>query len=106
MVLVIALVTIAGAGETPRPEGEPKRETRLITNSNPADTSIPQLASNRSAGPEVPMARETNPATGPGAAAKVVAARPGRTVWMILAVLAVMLGSHWLKRLRSRSDAS
>jgi hypothetical protein len=56
------------------------------------------------------MARETNQPAAPTvsvvASASPAAAQPKSPWWIILAVLAVLAGSYFLKRLRSRSDPS
>jgi hypothetical protein len=105
-VLAFAVVKMAGAADAAKPAEDLKREAQTAANSNLVDTTRPQLAANTNVGPEVPMVRETNPAAAPVAGGAPPATRPRNTMWMILAVLAVLLGSQFLKRLRSRSGPS
>jgi len=104
--LAFTVGVMVGAADGAKPEGDLKREMPVTGNSNLADTPIPQLAPNLNVGPEVPMARETNPATAPVAETAPLAVRPRNTLWMLLAVLVVLLGGPLLKRLRSRSGPS
>jgi len=105
-VLAFAVVKMAGAANAAKPAEDLKREAQMAANSNLLDTPRPQLAANTNVGPEVPMAKETNPAAAPVAQGAPLATRPRNTMWMVLAVLAVLLGSHFLKRLRARSGPS
>ena len=104
--LAFTVAATAGAADAAKPGDHPKRETPVVANSNLTDTAIPQLAPNLNVGPEVPMARETNPAAAPVTEPAPLATRPRNTLWMILAVLVVLLGGPLLKRLRSRSGPS
>jgi hypothetical protein len=106
VLLVFTVVAMTRAAEVARPENDLKRETRVATNSNLADTALPQLAPNLKVGPEVPMARETNPAPAPVVEAVQGAAQRRKTGAMVLAVLAVVAGSYLLQRWRSRSNPS
>jgi hypothetical protein len=115
--LVLAVLTagVADAAETMKNEEGLNREaavaelTAKTANSNLVAVPIPQLSANPNTGPEVPMAREPNPpATSPATVAaptSPAAAQTRSPWWMILAVLAVLLGSYFLKRLRSRLAA-
>jgi hypothetical protein len=104
--LVFTVVAMTRAADVARPEDGLKHETRVATNSNLADTALPQLAPNLRVGPEVPMARETNPAAAPVAEGVQGAAQRRKTGAMVLAVLAVVAGSYLLQRWRSRPDPS
>jgi hypothetical protein len=104
--LACMVVVTASAADVARPEDDSKREPPLAASSNSAAKPIPQMAPNTNLGPEVPMARETNPAAAPVGQVEPLAARPRNTVRMILAVLVVLLGSHFLKRWLSRSGPS
>jgi hypothetical protein len=105
-VLAFAVVKMAGAADAAKPAEDLKRDAQTAANSNLLDTPRPQLAANLHVGPEVPMAKETNPAVAPVGGGAPPATRPRNTMWMVLAVLAVLLGSQFLKRLRSRSGPS
>ena len=104
--LLLTVVAMTRAADTATPEHDLKHEARVATNSNMADTAIPQLAPNLRAGPEVPMARETNPAAAPVVEGVPGAAQRRKTGAMVLAVLAVVAGSYLLQRWRSRSNPS
>jgi len=104
--LACTVVLMARAADLVRPQVDPKRGAQVAANSNLAAYSIPQLAPNTNRGPEVPMAPETNPAAIPTREAKPLAAQPRNPLGMILAVLAVLLGSHFLKRWLSRPGPS
>jgi hypothetical protein len=104
--LVFTVATMAGASAAAKPEDHLKREAQVAVNSNLADTAIPQLGPNLKVGPEVPMARETNLAAGPPMGAAPGAAQRRKTMWMVLAVLAVVASSYLLQRWRSRSERS
>jgi hypothetical protein len=105
-VLAAATVNLAAAADAAKPAEDLKREAQIAAQSNLSDIPRPQLSANTNVGPEVPMARETNPAAAPVARETPAAPRPRNTLWMVLAVLAVLLGSHFLKRLRSKSGPS
>ena len=105
-VLAFAVVTMAGATDVANPAENLRSEAQTAANSNLVDSARPQLAANLHVGPEVPMAEETNAAAAPVAQGAPLAARPAHTMWMVLAVLAVLLGSQFLKRLWSRSGPS
>ena len=105
-VLVFATVKMASAADAAKTAENLKPEAQIPTNSNVVDTTRPQLAPNLHVGPEVPMPKETNAAAAPVAQGEPLAAPPRNTMWMVLAVLAVLLGSQFLKRLRSRSGPS
>jgi hypothetical protein len=96
---------MAGVAGLAEPEGGLKLEKRSATNSDSAEaTPLPQLGPNLKVGPEVPMVPERAPAATPATEpAPAAAASPRRTLWMILAVLGVVVGSHLLRRLRDRS---
>jgi hypothetical protein len=87
-----------------------KREAQAAANSNSVQTPVPQLSANPHAGPEVPMARETNAPAGPTGTPVAVAtptAERSRNIWAILlAILALLAGRFILKRLRSRAGPS
>jgi hypothetical protein len=99
--LAFTAVLMADAAEVATREDGQKRETRAPTSSNLVDSALPQLAPNLKVGPEVPMARETNAAATPVSKKAPLAAQPRNTLWMILAVVALLLGRPLLKRLRS-----
>ena len=69
-------------------------------NSNSAPATVPRLAASTATGRKARMTRETNlPATAPAAPAA-----ESRKPWLVIAaVVAVMAGSHLLKRLVGRS---
>jgi hypothetical protein len=95
--LVLALLTAGMAGAA---------DTAQTANSNEVESPIPQLSVNPNAGPEVPMARETNPPAAPDATATPAVTRP-RSPWRVIpAVLAVVAGSYLLQRRRARSRPS
>ena len=88
-------------------EEDAKSEALAAANSNAVKTPLPQLAANPNTVPEVPMAREANRLAAPSvtvvAAATPAAAEPRNPWWIILAVLAVVVGSFILKRILARS---
>ena len=104
--VVFTMVVMAGAADAAKPAEDLKREAQIAANSNLLDTTRPQLGVNTNVGPEVPMAEETNPAAAPVAQGAPLATQPKNTMWMVLAVLGVLLGSQFLKHLRSRSGSS
>ena len=104
--LAFTALLMAGAADGAKTGEVLKPETREVTPTNLTDAAIPQLAPNLKVGPEVPMERETNEAATPVAQTEPPVARPGNTLWMILAVAVLLLGRPLLKRLRSRSDPS
>jgi hypothetical protein len=106
LALAFTVDAMTRAADVAKPEDGLKHEMRVATNSNLADTAIPQLGPNLRAGPEVPMARETNPAAAPVPQGVQGAAQRRKTGAMVLAVLAVVAGSYLLQRWRSRSDPS
>ncbi|MCX6923960.1 MAG: hypothetical protein NT154_12240 [Verrucomicrobia bacterium] len=105
LVFAFAAVEIAGAAEAAKPTGDLKREAGTVGRSNLAETPLPQLSPNPGTVPEVPMAREPEPAVAP-LVTPPAAAQPRKTLWMILAVLGVLLVRQLLKRFYSRSDPS
>jgi len=98
------VVVTAGAADVTKPAGDSKRETPVAANANAPDAAVPQLGPNLNAGPEVPLARETNPPAGLVVETAPSAAQPRNTLWMMLAVFVVVVGGSLLKRLRSRRD--
>jgi len=90
---------MASASDTAKTAEDLKFEA---ANSNAVESPIPQLAANTNLGPEVPMAKETNPPAAPVAAAAPAATQPRNPWWIILAVLAVVAARFVLKRLLSR----
>jgi hypothetical protein len=106
LALAFTVVAMTRAADVARPQNDLKHETRVATNSNLADAPLSHLAPNLRVGPEVPMARETNPAPAPVAEGVPGAAQQRKTAAMVLAVLAVVAASYLLQRLRSRSDPS
>jgi hypothetical protein len=105
-VLGFVVFNMASVADAAKAAEDLKREAQTAANSNSVDTTRPQLGVNTNVGPEVPMVEETKPPAAPVAQGAPLAARPRNTMWMILAVLAVLLGSQFLKRLRSRSGPS
>ena len=104
--LMFTVLAMTYAADVARPENDLKHEARVATNANSADAPLPQLAPNLRVGPEVPMARETNPAPAPNAEGVQGGAQRRKTAAMVLAVLAVVAASYLLQRLRSRSNPS
>ena len=102
-VVAVATINMASAADAAKPAGDSKSEAQIAAQSNLPDIPRPQLSANTNVGPDVPMARETNAAAAPAARETPAAPRPRNTLWMVLAVAAVLLGSHFLKRLRSKS---
>lgn len=84
-------------------EERAKREARMAANSNRVEMPQPQLSAAANTAPQVPLARETNrpapPTAAPVALATPATAEPRNPLWLILAVLAVVLGSFVVKRL-------
>ncbi len=92
-------------------EEKAKRQAKMAANSNLVVEPTPQLAAGTKDLPVVPVAKDTNAAAArpaaPVAAASPAAEQPRNPLWMILAVLAVVVGSFIVKRLlRSRLDQS
>lgn len=102
LILAFAAVMAFGGAETAL--------AGSTTNSSPERIPVPQLAANTNVGPEVPMAAEP-PTPAPQPTPRVTEATPDsaqrrKTVWMVVAVVAVVAASYVLQRLRSRSDPS
>lgn len=91
-------------------EEEARQKALMAANSNLLDTPLPQLAADPIPASERAMRQETNPPPAP-VAPPVAAATPAATEsrkpwWVIVAVLAVLLGSFLVKRLFARSEPS
>jgi hypothetical protein len=110
LALAFLAARAAGAADTPKAEEYLKREAPAAAESNAVEIPRPQLSANTNTGPELPMARETNPPAAPSVApveaATSTATQPRNPVWIILAVLGVIAARFVLKRLLSRSRPS
>jgi hypothetical protein len=91
-------------------EEKAKREARMAASSNVVAEPTPQLSADSKTAPLVPLAHEAKTPP-PAQALPVAEATPAadqrkRTIWMILAILAVFVVSFLLKRRRSGSGQS
>jgi hypothetical protein len=105
LIFAFATVKTAGAAEAARTHEDSNREAPVAASSNLAARPLPQLAANTNTAPEVPMVEEKTNLSAALPAAPATA-QPRNTLWMVLAVLAVVAGSYLLQRLRSRSGPS
>jgi len=91
-------------------EEEAKHAAERAANPDMADKPMPQLAASTLTGAEEPMPRPTNApaasATAPVAVVPPVTAGSWNPWWIILAVVAVLVGSFLIKRLLSRSGSA
>ena len=92
-------------------EEEAKQAAARAANSNRVEAPKPALlAANPQAGPEAPLVKETNVAPAhpamPVATVTPEASKPRNPLWLVLIVLAVLVGSSLLKRLLTRRGQS
>jgi hypothetical protein len=91
-------------------EERAKQEAKIEAGSNALQIPTPQLAASTATESQEPMTRETNlpasPAAAPVAVSAPTEAKSTKPWWVVVAVLAVLLGSFLLKRLFVRSGRS